>query len=483
MKSGMRLNKKIYLILLFNLFLSISLFPEKEEEMGTPLEYSEIWNHVLENSHSGKAALYEEKSVELAISRASKHWTPRVYTDVRSYNTNDPAMNFFSTLGQRAATDADFSTKSGRNRISNFVDSNNNLYTVPNSNTLNLFAPDTLNYPGSNTYSRGTIGVDLPLYEGGSRDSIKKMTEKKLEGKKKEREFVVQNEYFSAVFTYSNIIVMKNYYKKISELSKVTDNIQKRFQLKGNPVGYSGFLGIKSLQNFLKANKDTVKIKIISLKESLTESTGNKISNWTTKDDSILQFSDRYLHFETIENNNPEMKITGAYRSYSEGSEIQIDAEKARHLPKIGVFGEAYAYNGSRDTATSYNAGLYLQMNILSPSDLNVVEEAKNNSLAMKEKVEDMKLKDKSKYSTLIKLEKAYKENVILLQETQKLQEEQIVNTQNLFSSGSINILQLTEVLNSVAEFYRKKAEIESEYLRIRAELTLFNSNTIGTTK
>jgi hypothetical protein len=476
---------KSFLIIIFTILLYAPLYSEKEEEVfkGNVIEFEEVWNLVTENSHSLKAGSYEEKSAEIAKNRAGKHWIPRVYSDLRSYNTNDPAMNFFSTLGQRSATDADFSTKSTRNRISNYVDTTNNLYTTPNYNTLNLFAPDTLNNPGSNTYSRGTIGVDLPLYEGGSKTNISKMTEKKWEGKKKEREFSIQNEYFSSVFTYSSIIVMSNYLKKMIELNKIVDGVQKRFQLKGSPIGYSGYLGIKSLQNFIKGSKENVRSQILSLRENLEITTGKKISNWIPKDESVILFSDKYLIIQNPENTNPEMKITKAYKSYSEGAEIQIEAEKARHLPKVGMYGEAYAYNGSRDTATSYNAGLYVQMNLLSPTDLGIIEETKQNSLAIKERVEDMKVKDKARFNSLTRMEKSLKENLALLNETQKLQEEQIVNSQNLFSTGSINILQLAEVLNQITEFYRKKAEVETEYLRVRSELTLFNESNTGDTK
>jgi outer membrane protein TolC len=276
---------------------------------------------------------------------------------------------------------------------------------------------------------------------------------------------------------------MNNYLKKLKDLNKIVEGIQKRFPLKGSPIGYSGYLGIKSLQNYLKGTKETVRSQITAQKEFIQINTGNKISDWIPKDDTSLQFAEKYLPIEKREDDSPEMKITKAYKSYAEGTEIQIEAEKARFLPRVGVYGEAYAYNGSRDTATSYNAGLYLQMNLLSPTDIGIIEESKNNSLAIKERVEEMKQRDKAKFSSLIRMEKVFKENIILMNETQKLQEEQINNSQNLFSSGSINILQLAEVMNSVAEFYRKKAEVETEYLRIRSELTLFNPSNSGDLK
>ena len=101
---------KKYLALISFVLLYNPLFSEREEEVfkGNVIEFGEIWNLIYENSHSLKAGSHEEKSSEIAKNRAGKHWIPRVYSDVRSYNTNDPAMNFFSTLGQRSATDADF---------------------------------------------------------------------------------------------------------------------------------------------------------------------------------------------------------------------------------------------------------------------------------------------------------------------------------------------------------------------------------------
>lgn len=141
--------------------------------------FNELWKRIEENSSARKSKYLEWKAGEIAKDRSDKHWLPRVYADLRTFQTNDPTLNFMGKLSQRSATDADFSTASTRTRPGNFLDSNNQPYTTLNADTMNLFAKDTLNYPGSHQYSRGTLGMDLPLYEGGSGKTFAAMNRKK----------------------------------------------------------------------------------------------------------------------------------------------------------------------------------------------------------------------------------------------------------------------------------------------------------------
>ncbi|MCZ8157788.1 MAG: transporter, partial [Leptospira sp.] len=87
------------------------------------LSFDELWKRVEEYSLGQKAKQFEFKASEIAKDRSDRHWLPRIYTDVRAYNTNDPALNLLGKLGQRSATDADFSTASARVRPGNFLDS------------------------------------------------------------------------------------------------------------------------------------------------------------------------------------------------------------------------------------------------------------------------------------------------------------------------------------------------------------------------
>ena len=59
--------------------------------------------------------------------------------------------------------------------------------------------------------------------------------------------------------------------------------------------------------------------------------------------------------------------------------------------------------------------------------------------------------------------------------------EEQMTVTQQLFSSGAINALQLTEVYSRKADLLIAKSTIESEFLKTRAALlTLTETNIQG---
>ncbi|MBK8396051.1 MAG: TolC family protein [Leptospiraceae bacterium] len=443
------------------------------------LDFGKIWTKINENSHSQKALSLEAKSAKLASNKASKHWLPRVYADARNFTTNDPALNFFSTLGQRSATNADFSTKSMRTQPSNFIDTNNNLYTSPNYNTLNLFAPDTLNNPGTNTYQRGTLGVDFAIYEGGSKTAASKAYEKQAEGKQFENRFVTLSEYANYAAMYGTLLTLKDQQERILSLDKTVTSILSRYQLgnRGNLVGYSGGLALKSLKNRIDGIKEETSARIESIKRSIEVSAGDIPQKWELKQQSTNSFADEYLKVSATE----KSYMVQAMKAYAEGATEQAEAEKARVLPKVGLYGESYVYRGDRSTATSFNGGFYVQMNLYSPGDLDAIEQAKLNSKAAKERTEEAIKQEESKAKSLLEMEKALKRNLELVSENSKLMEEQMTVTQQLFSSGAINALQLTEVYSRKADLLIAKSTIESEFLKTRAALlTLTETNIQG---
>lgn len=454
--------------MLFSLFLMSSIALGAGEDPQV-LEFKNLWEKISENSHTQKALSLESKAAKMNSTRASKHWYPRIYADARAYNTNDPAMNFFSVLGQRAAKDSDFSTKSSRTRVSNFIDTNNNPYASPNYNTLNLFAPDTLNNPGAHTYQRGTFGFDFSLYEGGSKSSIAKAYDKQYEGKQLENKFVSLNEYANYAAMYGTISSLTESLEKILSLEKTVKNILSRYQLgnRGNPLGYSGGLGLRSLKNRVEGMKEETAARMESLRDSLEVSTGKLPEKWSVRKQGTQSFADEYLKVTVAERSY----MAKAMKAYAEGASEQAEAEKARILPKVGLYGESYLYRGERASATAYNAGFYVQMNLYSPGDLEAVEQAKLNSKAMQERASEMIRNEESKAKSLVQMHQALKKNLELITENSKLMDEQVVVAQQLFGSGALNALQLSEVLSRKADVIQAKAMIESEYLKVRAAM------------
>lgn len=450
------------------LILNLIVSPIFAENTGI-LEFSKIWEKIQANSHTQKALSLESRAAKQSKEKASKHWLPKVYADARAYNTNDPAMNFFSTLGQRSATESDFSSKSVRTRPSNFIDTNNNPYTTPNYNTLNLFAPDTLNNPGSNTYQRGTLGIDLPLYEGGSKSAVATAYEKQSEGKQYEIRFVSLNEYANHAAMYGTLNVLYDFQEKLTSLEKTVKGIIGRYQLtnRGNPLGYSGGLGLKSLKNRIEGLKEENNAKISAIRDMIEVASSELPSDWSVRTQSTLSFADEYLKYQPAERSY----MAKAMRAYAESAENQAKAEKARILPKVGVYGEGYVYRGDRATANAYNAGVYVQMNLYSPGDIETIEEANLKSKAMQERAMEMQKMEESKIKSFLQMEQALKRNMELVNENSKLMDEQVQVAQQLFGNGALNALQLSEVLSRKADVIYAKMNLETEYLKAKAAL------------
>ena len=468
------IRKSSFFIMFFSL-LSMSSVSLAAGDEPAVLEFRNIWEKISENSHTQKALSMESKAAKLNSSRASKHWYPRIYADARVYNTNDPALNFFSILGQRAAKDSDFSTKSMRNRVSNYVDTNNAPYTVPNYNTLNLFAPDTLNNPGANTYQRGTLGFDLAIYEGGSKSAASKAFDRQSEGKQLENKFVSLNEYANYAAMYGTINSLNESLEKIQSLEKTVKNILGRYQLgnRGNPLGYSGGLGLKSLKNRIEGMKEEASARIESLRDSIEISSGKLPAKWGPRRQGVQAFADEYLKVKMAE----QSYMARAMKMYADGASEQAEAEKARVLPKVGLYGESYLYKGDRASAAAYNAGFYVQMNLYSPGDLDAIEQARLNSKALQERASELIKNEESKAKSLLSMEQALRKNLELVSENAKLMDEQVIVAQQLFGSGALNALQLSEVLSRKADVIQAKSMIESEYLKVRAAMVTLSES------
>ncbi|XDD43494.1 TolC family protein [Leptospira sp. WS60.C2] len=436
--------------------------------------FDDLWKRIEENSSARKSKYLEWKAGEIAKDRSDKHWLPRVYADLRTFQTNDPTLNFMGKLSQRSATDADFSTASTRVRPGNFLDSNNQPYTTLNSDTMNLFAKDTLNYPGSNQYSRGTLGLDLPLYEGGSGKTFAAMNEKRTAGLKFEWLAIQDREFAQAGFYYRAIQSLNDYKKRLDQIKKIESRFQSSYSLgnKGNPVGYAGYLALKSIKNQISILEKQSDLQINDYKETLYVLSDLPSTNLEIVESDLNTFLDTYfkrpIGYERSNGMNAQIK-------YAEGEKLKAEMEMAKFLPKIGAYSEAYGYQGSRNIANAYQAGVYLQMNLYNPKDMGAVEESKLNAEAALKKIEEKTKEEETHVKQLIQKEIALKESLELIRETVKYQEEQVQNMQRLFQSGAINAIQFAETLNKSLELSRVYMETEIAVLQVRTEASIFS--------
>ncbi|TGM73274.1 transporter [Leptospira mtsangambouensis] len=437
--------------------------------------FNDLWKRIEENSSARKSKYLEWKAGEIAKDRSDKHWLPRVYTDLRTFQTNDPTLNFMGKLSQRSATDSDFSTASTRYRPGNFLDSNNQPYSTLNSDTMNLFAKDTLNYPGSHTYSRGTLGMDLPLYEGGSGKTLAAMNEKRSTGLKFEWLAIRDREFAQTGFYYRAIQSLNEYKKRLEQIKKIESRFQSNYSLgnKGNPVGYAGYLALKSIKNQIAVLEKQSDLQINDYKETLYVLSDLPSSELEIIESDLNVFLDTYFKRPTGYERSNQMN---AQIKYAEGERLKADMETAKFLPKVGAYSEAYGYHGSRNTTNAYQAGVYLQMNLYNPKDMGVVEESKLNAEAALKKIEEKTKEEEAHVKSLFQKEISLKESLELVKETVKYQDEQIVNMQRLFQSGAINAIQFAETLNKSLELARVLMETEIAVLQVRTETSLFSN-------
>ena len=129
--------------------LSLTLLMISGIALGqTPItkSFDSLWKEVFQKSYQQKSAILEKEVNERTLSRANRHWLPRAYVAGQWFSTNDPTQVFFTNLGQRSVLQSDFN-------------------------------PSDLNNPGRKSFKTATLGLELPLYEGGMKSSQSSMFE------------------------------------------------------------------------------------------------------------------------------------------------------------------------------------------------------------------------------------------------------------------------------------------------------------------
>ncbi|TGL69445.1 TolC family protein [Leptospira kmetyi] len=462
----------------FLIFLSLISSFSGEVFAENVLEFSEVWEKIRVESATLQTKASEVKTNEIVKNRSSKHWLPKIYADARAFRTDDPTLNFMGKLGQRSANASDFSTESLRYQPSNFLDSSNQPYNGVNPNNANLFAKDTLNHPGNNSYSKGTLGIELPLFEGGGKVAAHTIREKRFHAVLSEDKYIRILEYSKAALSYQSIVLAEENLARIENLSEQIRNFLNRYRIgnRSNPVGFSGQLALQSLQLLLNVSKKEFESLKKSAEENLFLGAPGLDENFRPKINTLFSFADRYLPIPK-EKDSLHTPLSEAYRFQSEEAQEGIEAEKAKFLPKIAAYAETYAYNGARNQANSYNAGVYLQMNLLDPSDLGALDEAKAKAETAKKKSKEIRKNEENRFKILVSREKIIFDNLNSIYESMRLQEEQLQVSQKLFRNGTIQAPQMAESFSAMANLLKLKSSSELEYLKIRSELSLYSAH------
>ncbi len=393
-----------------------------------------------ESSLAQKAANENVNAANIEKERSSKHWLPQVYLNGQSFLSSDPGAALFGKLAQREIQNSDF-------------------------------VADSLNHPATSLYTKAVVGVNLPLYEGGQKFAINKamtfMSEaKQLEAKAVQSEFTIE--------VVKNYFIGKNLNLEKSDLVKIKstiDSIISRYQVgnKQNLLGYSGLLGLKSLQNRITALLDENAAKSKASEKALSELSGVKAELNYDSSSNFNSLLKEYLSFS--ENNYVASKKIQSYFENAKSAKEIIDAEKSRNLPRVGLFGEGYALNGERNLGKGFTAGVYLNWNLFSGNDYGADLEANHKSRAAQYFAEASLQKEKVEYNGLKDGLEAVNHSLVLLDDSEKYLEEQTKISHILFKNGLINALQYVEVLSRRVDLIKSKSMAQDELISIHSQL------------
>jgi len=410
------------------------------EVQAQTLSFPVVWKKVKEVSPAQQAAHFKTESAQESLSRAEKHWLPRVYLDARSFSTNDPGNALFGLLQQREITANDFS-------------------------------PDRLNHPDARAFTRGALGLDLALYEGGAKSAHVSMADHLLKAEKLGSSQVELEHYGQVGLAYGTIASIRRQKVKLRELSEQIAALLKNYQLgqKSNPVGYSGLLGMKSLAIRIAGLFEQLESQESASFHVLNEM-GLKEPNWSPENLDVRGFVNRFFSLEPIQAEGPSSKSMAYIESAKAlGNSSQI--QKSRHLPRVGVFAESFVFNGSRDTANGYTAGVYLQWELYDPSDFGKYKEAKLTAMAAERMAQSAIQQENAERRGLQESTQTLRSNLLRLEESEKLLAEQTRVSSTLFKNGSIGALQFVEILNRRTDVIAQQAETELLLLKTSVSL------------
>lgn len=427
-------------ILLGTICLSIH-FSTQANEIKT---FENLWNDFYQNSFEQKALLLQKEENEISSSRAQKHWLPRVFATGQAFSSNDPTQVFFTNLGQRSISLADFN-------------------------------PTDLNRPERKIFSTATLGVDLPLYEGGMKSSQVSFFRTLVEASNMELKAKQSQLYSDLALHYASLIIYSQNIKGLKELHKKIKTTLSQYEVgnKDNPVGYSGLLGLKGVANRIEAMMQEFDLKKMNAHNWIKQKI-SKDQPWNP--DLSLNLKD------FINKNLMQQSHTSTFSSLLLAQELKVSAlenvqemEKARYLPKIGLFAQNNIYHGSRDTSSAQSFGLYLMWDLFNSDSVGRLKQAKAQFEAKQAQLEAGKQEEKIMLTQLLDTQATLEKSLVLLQDSDHLLKEQSSHAMTLFQNGMLNALQLADLINRRVDLIQNKNTAENQYLEMSSKIYQMN--------
>ncbi len=430
------MNRTSILLLSLVFFSFGSLNAQSQQSVS----FKDVWRQVKKDSKAIKSVELDLASVDQAESRSRMHWLPKVYVGAQVYSTNDPGASFFGILEQRSITNTDFN-------------------------------PQTLNNPGVNQFGQVTLGLDMPIYQGGMKAAQRELQRDLTKSKTLQVKDTMNRQYAVVAHSYGSINVLLVQKQKVVGLASDIEKIIKGYGVgnKNNPVGYSGLLGLKSVSNRVKALLVQYEQQSLGYYGALQAMGVHFKTQWKPHRESVQNYIARVL---PVKGSESSFQIQ-ALNANAKVAEKSSDMELARYRPHLGLFAQGYHFSGSRDSADGYTAGVYLKWSLFNPEDLGRHSEALLKSQVAHNYALAMAEEEKAKFQGVSAALSALKSNHKILLKSQALLDEQTNVAKKLFKNGSLNALQLSEVLNRRVDLIMSLTEIELNLLKYSSEQIL----------
>jgi len=408
-------------------------------------EFDRIWEAISERSPALRSEVAEASAAEVRLLRANRHWLPKVSLGAGLVSTNSPNLFLFSSLGSRGLQSSDLN-------------------------------PSVVNFPERQSFITGSLNVDLPIYEGGSSAASARAAGLLQQSQELSKKARFNEVYADFVKQYSLVLALRKESKTISELDVKLKNLIDRYRVgsRDNPVGYSGLLGMKSLLNRLKGLASANEAEMESLMKALSIESGLKdleLVKFRASDAVTVASEKLQLTTQTTGQDLRASSMRVSAQAYSE----LAGAEKARWLPRVGLFATESLVSGPRNTGFSLDFGGYLQWQIFDGKNLGAYREASLRATASDLRAEEFTERSRiSKFNSAQNL-KALLGSLDLLKSSQTFTIDQTQVTEKLFRNGSVNALQFSEVLSRRVDLIESFRIVEREVINQLCESYLMN--------
>lgn len=423
----------------FILFLGIQVIvPAK----ASNLSLEDVWEKIYGDAQAISARENQVQASQLSTKRASRHWYPKLYWQTKVYNTDDPAYSFMGKLNQRSI------------------------------NPLSDFSANALNEPESELYHQHQIGLYMPIWEGGMRRAqvkgLKHMG--KMSAKQK---LATEIEMFAEVSShYAHLVVLQKVMKETDTLDGEIKKIMKGYRIgkKSNPLGYSGLLGLQTFQTQIDGMSRQYSATQKGLHQALNHFSTKVPLSFNVSHQKPMPFYKKvlvsFLEVYKSKNGDDSFKVQSLL-AQANAAKAQIDGEKARFRPHIGVFANYTMNGGDRSTEGSTMIGVQVNMSLYDGTNWGATKEASFKHQAAQAYALAQAQREKAQNEIYLKvggpLLKTIEE---MCKSCDRLKEQTKIN-RRLFRNGLINVLQFTEVLSRRAQMINHLYQANLEFIKM----------------